>query len=68
MVTIRILISEVFDKSKTKPMDIPKSSMIELRSSIQALLERVSELELKDRIYPGQNNRKPPKNGYKFEI
>jgi hypothetical protein len=38
-------LSEVFDKSKTKPTDIPKSSVIEPRSSIQALLERVSEPE-----------------------
>lgn len=36
---------DVFDKSKNKTNKLPKSSVVELRSTIQSLLGRVTQLE-----------------------
>lgn len=38
-------LSDVFDKSKHGRSEFPKTSLIELRSVVQSLLQRVSELE-----------------------
>lgn len=38
-------LSDVLDKSKNKPPDIPKITVVQMRSNIQILLERVSKLE-----------------------
>lgn len=38
-------LSDVFDKSKHGASEFPKTSLIELRSVVQSLLQRVSKLE-----------------------
>lgn len=38
-------LTDVLDKSKNKPPDIPKITIVQMRSNIQILLERVSKLE-----------------------
>lgn len=38
-------LTDVLDKSKNKPPDIPKITVVQMRSNIQILLERVSKLE-----------------------
>lgn len=39
------ILADVLDKCKNKPPEFPKTTIVQIRSTIQGLLERVSKLE-----------------------